>query len=64
MGEGGEVRPTSPAEKNSGTWNNYYRSHTDKEPANPYPRTPAMAAGIASQIWEIEDIIALTKKFS
>lgn len=27
--------------------------------ANPYPRTPAMAAGVSNHIWTIEDIISL-----
>ena len=27
--------------------------------ANPYPRTPAMAAGIADHIWTYEEIAAL-----
>ena len=59
MGGGGEVRPPSLAEKNSGTRNNYYHRHTDKEPASPYPTTPAMAAGISNRIWTIEDIVRL-----
>ena len=36
---------------------NFARPH--KTLANPYPRTPAMAAGIANRIWEIEDIVRL-----
>jgi IS1 family transposase len=36
---------------------NFARSH--KTLANPYPRTPAMAAGIANHIWTIEYIISL-----
>ncbi len=27
--------------------------------ANPYPRTPAMAAGISNHIWTIEEIVKL-----
>jgi hypothetical protein len=27
--------------------------------ANPYPRTPAMAAGIADRIWTMQEIAAL-----
>jgi len=27
--------------------------------ANPYPRTPAMAAGVADHVWKIEEIVAL-----
>lgn len=41
---------------------NFVRPHQSL--TNPYPRTPAMAAGITNHIWTIEDIIALTKKFS
>jgi IS1 family transposase len=37
---------------------NYARVH--KTLANPYPRTPAMAAGIENHIWTIEDIVRLT----
>ena len=36
---------------------NYARPH--KSLANPYPRTPAMAAGIADHIWSLEEIAAL-----
>jgi IS1 family transposase len=36
---------------------NYGRAH--KSLANPYPRTPAMAAGIADHIWTCEEIAAL-----
>ena len=36
---------------------NYARPH--KALANPYPRTPAMAAGIADHIWTCEEIAAL-----
>ncbi|MGD0248109.1 MAG: IS1 family transposase [Candidatus Limnocylindrales bacterium] len=36
---------------------NYARPH--KSLANPYPRTPAMAAGIADHIWTLEEIAAL-----
>ena len=27
--------------------------------ANPYPRTPAMAAGVSDHVWRIEEIVAL-----
>ena len=37
---------------------NFARSH--KTLANPYPRTPAMAAGVSDHIWAIEDIVKLT----
>ena len=36
---------------------NFARPH--KSLANPYPRTPAMAAGIDSRIWTIEEIVKL-----
>ena len=36
---------------------NFARPH--KTLANPYPRTPAMAAGIADHIWTIEEIVRL-----
>jgi IS1 family transposase len=36
---------------------NFARVH--KALANPYPRTPAMAAGISDHIWNIEDIVQL-----
>jgi hypothetical protein len=36
---------------------NFGRPH--KSLANPYPRTPAMAAGIADHIWTCEEIAAL-----
>ena len=36
---------------------NYARAH--KTLANPYPRTPAMAAGISDHIWTIEEIVKL-----
>ncbi len=36
---------------------NFARPH--KTLANPYPRTPAMAAGISNHIWTIEEIVKL-----
>jgi len=27
--------------------------------ANPYPRTPAMAAGVSNHIWTVEEIVRL-----
>ena len=36
---------------------NFVRPH--KTLANPYPRTPAMAAGITNRIWTVEDIVRL-----
>ncbi len=36
---------------------NFARPH--KTLANPYPRTPAMAAGISDHIWTIEEIVEL-----
>jgi len=38
---------------------NFARPH--KTLANPYPTTPAMAAGITNRIWTIEDIVSLIK---
>jgi len=38
---------------------NFARPH--KTLANPYPRTPAMAARITNKIWTIEDIVNLTE---
>lgn len=37
---------------------NFARPH--KSLANPYPQTPAMAAGIENHIWAVEDIVRLT----
>ncbi|MBI2846442.1 MAG: IS1 family transposase [Chloroflexi bacterium] len=39
---------------------NFARVH--KSLANPYPRTPAMVAGISDHIWTIEEIVSLTSK--
>ena len=36
---------------------NFARPH--KGLANPYPRTPAMAAGVSDHVWKIEEIVAL-----
>lgn len=36
---------------------NFARPH--KSPANPYLRTPAMAAGIADHVWTLEEMAAL-----
>jgi hypothetical protein len=36
---------------------NFARPH--KSLANPYPRTPAMVAGLADHIWTCEEIAAL-----
>lgn len=38
---------------------NFARSH--KSLANPYPRTPAMAAGLTDHVWSIEDIVKLAE---
>jgi len=38
---------------------NFARPH--KTLANPYPRTPAMASGLANKIWSVEDIVKLIK---
>lgn len=37
---------------------NFARPH--KTLANPYPRTPAMAAGVSDHIWPIKEIVSLT----
>ena len=39
---------------------NFARSH--KSLANPYPRTPAMAAGISNHIWTIEEMVKLGRR--
>jgi len=36
---------------------NFARPHMSL--ANPYPRTPAMAAGVSDHVWRIEEIVAL-----
>lgn len=36
---------------------NFARPHTSL--ANPYPRTPAMAAGVADHVWILEEIVGL-----
>jgi cell fate regulator YaaT (PSP1 superfamily) len=36
---------------------NFARPH--KSLANPYPRTPAMAAGISDHVWTVEEIVKL-----
>jgi hypothetical protein len=36
---------------------NFARPH--KTLANPYPRTPAMAAGLTNRVWTIENIVKL-----
>jgi hypothetical protein len=38
-------------------FHNFARPH--RSLANPYPRTPAMAAGIADHVWTCEEIAAL-----
>ena len=37
---------------------NFVRPH--KSLANPYPRTPAMAAGVTNHIWTVEEIVRLS----
>lgn len=39
---------------------NFARPH--KSLANPYPRTPAMAAGVTDHVWTIAEIVSLTSK--
>jgi hypothetical protein len=41
---------------------NFARPH--KTLTNPYPKTPAMAAGITNHIWSIEEITRLTENES
>jgi len=41
---------------------NFARPH--KTLANPYPRTPAMAAGITDHVWTVEEIVRLTRQIS
>jgi len=36
---------------------NFCRAH--KSLANPYPRTPAMAAGVTDHVWTVDEIVAL-----
>ncbi|MGC1908929.1 MAG: IS1 family transposase, partial [Candidatus Dormiibacterota bacterium] len=36
---------------------NFARAH--KTLANPYPRTPAMAAGVTDHVWSVEEIVGL-----
>lgn len=36
---------------------NFARPH--KTLANPYPRTPAMAAGVSDHVWTIQEIVKL-----
>jgi len=38
---------------------NFVKTH--KNLANPYPRTPAMAAGLADRIWTTEELVELAK---
>ena len=35
----------------------YNFARPQKTSANPYPRTPAMAAGLTDHIWTIEEIV-------
>lgn len=36
---------------------NFARPH--KSLANPYPRSPAMAAGVADHVWTVEEMVSL-----
>jgi hypothetical protein len=36
---------------------NFARPHGSLK--NPYPRTPAMAAGVSNHVWKIEEIVGL-----
>jgi hypothetical protein len=40
---------------------NFARPH--KTLTNPYPKTPAMAAGLTNHIWTIEEIVKLTDNY-
>ncbi len=35
------------------------RVRPHKTLANPYPRTPAMAAGVTDHVWSVEEVVAL-----
>jgi IS1 family transposase len=37
----------------------YHFARPHKTLANPYPRTPAMAAGVADHVWKVEEIVGL-----
>jgi IS1 family transposase len=39
---------------------NFARPH--KSLANPYPRTPAMAAGVSDHVWSIEELVGLLRQ--
>ena len=41
-------------------WYNFARPH--KSLSNPYPRTPAMAAGVSDHIWTAEEIVGLLER--
>ena len=41
---------------------NYVKTH--RSLAYPYPRTPAMAAGLTNKIWTAEDIVKLSYEMS
>ena len=41
-----------------GMYYNFARPH--KTLVNPYPTTPAMAAGISTHIWTVEEIVKLS----
>jgi hypothetical protein len=38
----------------------YNFARPNKTLANPYPQTPAMAAGLTDRIWTIDEIVNLT----
>jgi hypothetical protein len=40
----------------------YNFARPQKSLANPYLRTPAMAAGLANHVWTIEEIVKLATK--
>ena len=41
-----------------------WQSFLQKELTNPYPRTPAMAAGVSDHIWTTEEIVVLINAYT
>ena len=52
-------RATSPETLSSIHFLHYNFARPHKSLANPYPRTPAMAAGLADHVWTMEEVAAL-----
>ena len=40
----------------------YNLARPHKSLSNPYPSTPAMAAGLADHIWTIEELVSLLER--